>query len=332
MHGVRERLPFGGPLRRDNRAGPFANRARRWAPAAPTPGAGGGLCPVPVPAAVSRRLPTLVREMERLAPRASRPEHLPEHLPAQGARRGTVGLLVGCVQSIFFSGVNAATARVLAAEGFDVTIARGQGCCGALSLHTGRTAQAVRLAKRNIAAFRAAGADLVVANAAGCGSAMKDYGRLLAAGPADAELAKSFASHTRDFSELLVEVGTLAKRRPLPVKVAFHDACHLAHAQGVRSAPRELLQGVPGLEVREIGDDTCCGSAGVYNLLEPGAARQLGAKKAAAILATGADVVVSTNPGCLMQIAASLHDMGHYMPTMHIAEVLDRSINPGAQG
>jgi len=275
---------------------------------------------------LAERLPALLREMERLAPPATRAEHLPARLPAQGERRGVVGLLVGCVQSVFFSGVNAATARVLAAEGFEVVVARGQGCCGALSLHAGRRAEAARFAKKTIAAFRSAGAELVVANAAGCGSAMKDYGRLLAADPLHAEAGSWFASHARDFSELLAEAGPRARRHPLGIKVAFHDACHLAHAQGIRSQPRELLRGVPGLELCEVADDTCCGSAGVYNLLQPEPARQLGKKKAAAVLATGAQAVVSTNPGCLMQISASLADLGRRLPALHVASVLDLSI------
>ncbi len=272
------------------------------------------------------RLPRLLKDMERLAPPAGPLEHLPQRIAPQGPRRGVVGLLLGCVQRVFFSSVNAATARVLAAEGFEVVVARGQGCCGALSLHAGREAEAARLAKKTIAAFKAAGAELVVANAAGCGSAMKDYGRLFAGDRLFSEAASWFASHTRDFSELLAEAGPRAERHPLAAKVAFHDACHLAHAQGVRSQPRALLQQIPRIEICEVGDDTCCGSAGVYNLLEPEAARALGERKAAAVLATGADLVVSTNPGCLMQISAALGDAGRSMPAIHLAELLDLSL------
>ena len=264
--------------------------------------------------------------MERLAPPVASPERLARRLPAQGRRRGVVGLLAGCVQSVFFSQVNAATARVLSAEGLDVVVAEGQGCCGALSLHAGRQAEAARLAKRTVAAFERAGVELVVANAAGCGSAMKDYGRLLAGDASYKGASAWLAGHTRDLSELLASVEPRAERHPLPVVAAFHDACHLAHAQGIRSEPRQLLAQIPGLELREVGDDTCCGSAGVYNILQPGPARALGARKAAALAATGADVVVSTNPGCLMQIQASAPGSGRPLRTLHLAEILDLSI------
>ena len=275
---------------------------------------------------LARYAPALLTAMERVAPPISALERLPYRTPASGKRRGVVGLLAGCVQSVFFSQVNAATARVLAAEGFDVVVVKGQGCCGALSLHAGRKDEAMRFARRDIDAFRAAGVDVIVANAAGCGSAMKDYGRLFAADPRYAEAAAWFSGRTRDLTELLAGAGTRAPRHPVRLKAAFHDACHLAHAQGVRCQPRELLRQVPGLEVLEVGDDTCCGSAGVYNLLEPETATELGAKKAAAVAATGADVLVSTNPGCLMQIAASLRDAGRPMPAVHVAEILDISI------
>jgi glycolate oxidase iron-sulfur subunit len=271
-------------------------------------------------------LPPVLTAMERLAPAITPIEHLPNRVPAQGPRRGVVGLLVGCVQSVFFSGVNAATARVLAADGFDVVVARGQGCCGALSLHAGRKTEATRLARKNIDIFKQSGVEVVVANAAGCGSVMKEYGQLLAGDPLYAQRAAWLAGHTRDLTELLAEAGPRAQRHPLAVRAAFHDACHLAHAQGIRSQPREILRQVPGLELCEVGDDTCCGSAGVYNLLQPAAASELGKRKAAAVLATGADVVVSTNPGCLMQISATLRSAGHAMPAMHIAEILDLSV------
>ena len=264
--------------------------------------------------------------MERLAPAAAPVERLARRVPAQGEPRGVVGLVAGCVQSVFFSRVNAATARVLSAEGFDVVVAEGQGCCGALSLHAGRRSEAARLAKRTVTAFERAGVELVVANAAGCGSAMKDYGRLFAGDPLYEAPASWLADHTRDLSELLAGTEPRAERHPLPLVAAFHDACHLAHAQGIRSEPRQLLHQIPELELREVGDDTCCGSAGVYNLLQPGPARALGARKAAALAATRADVVVSTNPGCLMQIQVSAEDAGRPVRTLHLAEILDLSI------
>jgi glycolate oxidase iron-sulfur subunit len=189
--------------------------------------------------------------------------------------------------------------------------------------------EAARLARKTIDVFRAEGVKLVVANAAGCGSAMKEYGRFFAGDPPYTEPAAWLAERTRDLSELLAEAGPRAERHPVPMRVAFHDACHLAHAQGIRSQPRELLGQIPGLELCEVGDDTCCGSAGVYNIVEPDAAAELGRRKAAAVRATGAEVVVSTNPGCLMQIGAWLGSAGCALPTMHVAELLDLSIRGG---
>jgi glycolate oxidase iron-sulfur subunit len=169
--------------------------------------------------------------------------------------------------------------------------------------------------------------EYVVVNAAGCGSAMKEYADLLADDPAYAARAKVFAARVRDLSELVVELGPVAERNPLPMVAAYHDACHLAHAQGIRTQPRQLLAGIPGLELREISDpDICCGSAGIYNVLNPEPARELGDRKAAAVLATGADVLVTANPGCLMQIASSLRRGRRTVAMAHIAEVLDASI------
>jgi glycolate oxidase iron-sulfur subunit len=271
-------------------------------------------------------------------------------------------MLTGCVQQVFFPQVNTATARVLAAEGCDVIIPAGQGCCGALSLHSGRASEAAGFARRTIAAFEQAGVDAIVVNSAGCGSAMKEYGALLAAPPggerdgaghdgtgpdgtgadgtgADgtgagwAARAAAISGKVRDLSEFLAELygqsgGPQAERHELPVTVAYHDACHLAHAQRIRQQPRDLLQAIPGLELAEVGDGgACCGSAGVYNLLQPEAARELGERKAAAVRATGAALVVSANPGCSLQIAAALAGADGTAPAVaHTAQVLDASI------
>jgi glycolate dehydrogenase iron-sulfur subunit len=275
---------------------------------------------------VESRLPPLLRAMESVAPPISRIEVLAERIPAIGARRGVVGLLTGCVQSVFFSQVNSATVRVLAAEGFDVVVPKGQGCCGALSSHSGRRSEALRLAKRTIDAFKSAGTDQVVVNAAGCGSAMKEYGTLLAGDPQLKDAGDWLASRTLDFSELLASVEPRAERHPVNMRVAYHDACHLAHAQGVRAQPRALLTGIPGLQLYEIQDEFCCGSAGIYNLVQPEAARELGDRKASAIVATNAELVVSTNPGCLMQVKSALRRSGVAIETAHLAEVLDASI------
>jgi glycolate oxidase iron-sulfur subunit len=273
---------------------------------------------------LNRVSPTLAA-MERLAPPRARHVRLPERVPARGERRATVGMLTGCVQREFFPGVNAATARVLAMEGCDVLIPKGQGCCGALSLHSGRADEARAFAKKTIESF--AGVDVVVVNAAGCGSAMKTYGDVLADEPEWADRAREFAAKTRDLAEYLTQLGPRATRHPLEMTVAYHDACHLAHAQGIRAQPRELLRGIPGLEVREIADpDICCGSAGVYNLLQPEAAGELGDRKARNVSATGADLLVAANPGCTLQITTALRRQGQEIAVAHTAEVLDASI------
>ncbi len=265
--------------------------------------------------------------MESLAPVLEKREKLPTRVPAVGPRRAVVGMLTGCVQGEFFPGVNAATARVLAAEGCDVVIPRKQGCCGALSVHNGRDEEAQDFARATVDAFEAAGVQTVVVNAAGCGSSMKEYAELLADDPAYAERARTFAGSVRDVSELLAELGTVAPRHPLEVTVAYHDACHLAHAQGVRSQPRALLAEIPGLQVREIAEaEICCGSAGIWNVLNPEPARELGDRKARNIAGTGAALLVTANPGCLMQVASSLERQGTAIGLAHTIEVLDASI------
>jgi glycolate oxidase iron-sulfur subunit len=252
---------------------------------------------------------------------------LPERVPALRTRRAVVGMLTGCVQRVFFPQVNTATANVLAAEGCDVIIPAGQGCCGALSLHGGRRAEAARFARQAIETFERAGVDAVVVNVAGCGSAMKEYRELLAGDAGWSNRAAALASKVRDFSEFLVELGPVAVRHPLDVTTAYHAACHLAHAQRITAQPRDLLAAIPGLRLTDIADGgTCCGSAGIYNLVQPEPARELGQRKAAAVAATGADLLVSANPGCAMQIASALAARGAQMPMAHIAEVLDASI------
>jgi glycolate oxidase iron-sulfur subunit len=252
---------------------------------------------------------------------------LPELMLAEGPRRAMVGMLTGCVQQVFFPEVNAATARVLAAEGCDVVIPRRQGCCGALSLHAGRRAEAARFARRTIAEFERAGVDAVVVNAAGCGSAMKEYEELLAGDGEWAARAAALSARVRDFTEFLAELGPVARRHPLPVTVAYHDACHLAHAQRITRQPRDLLAAIPRLRVAEIAEgSTCCGSAGIYNLVQPEAAGELGERKAATVRATGADLLVSGNSGCALQISSALAAQGIEMPMAHIAVVLDASL------
>jgi Fe-S oxidoreductase len=267
----------------------------------------------------------------RLAPPAARPMppgRFPERVAARGERRAVVGMLTGCVQSVFFPRVNAATARVLAAEGCDVIIPRSQGCCGALSLHSGRAAEAVAFARRTIETFEAAGVDAIVVNSAGCGSAMKEYELLFADFPEWAERAAALSAKVRDLAEFLDALGPAAERHPVEVRAAYHDACHLGHAQGITAAPRALLRAIPGLELVELRDaGVCCGSAGVYNLLQPEAARELGSRKADSVAASGASLLISANPGCTLQISSELTARGVPLRTAHTAEILDASIN-----
>jgi glycolate oxidase iron-sulfur subunit len=250
-------------------------------------------------------------------------QRLPEVTPAEGTRRGRAGFMQGCVQRAFFGDVNAATVRVLAAEGWEVHAPRQPRCCGALMMHAGVEPDAQALARETIAAYE--GFDVVAVNVSGCGSSMKEYDHLLADDPEWAERAKAFVAKTRDVHELLAEHEPQAPRHSIPMRVAYHDACHLAHAQGVRVQPRALLRAIPELELLEPADwEICCGSAGIYNLVQPEAAAELGARKAANLVATGADAVAAGNPGCALQIAAHLD--GRELPIFHPMTLLDHSI------
>jgi glycolate oxidase iron-sulfur subunit len=293
-------------------------------------------------AALAHRLglPRLARRprLQRLAPRlaaitAMTPEaplgrsfrRLPERFEAHGEKRGTVALLQGCVQRVFFGHVNEATAEVLAAEGYEVHVPRLPRCCGALPLHAGADPQARGLAKDTIE--RLEGYDTVIVNAAGCGSAMKDYGHVLRDEPDWAERAARFSARVRDAGEFLAEAGPRAERRPVALKVAYHDACHLAHAQAIRSQPRELLRQIPELELVEPREwELCCGSAGIYNLVKPEPAAELGERKARNLLDTGAEAVAAANPGCALQITAHTERLGRALPVLHPMELLARSI------
>jgi len=269
--------------------------------------------------------------MLSLAPRvtwASLFASTPERTVATGAKRLTVGLLTGCVQRLVFPQVNEATVRVLAAEGCDVIAPRTQGCCGALALHAGRLDEARAFARRTIATFERAGVERVAVNAAGCGSSMKEYGQLLADDPAWAERARAFSARVRDVTEIVSELGApQAPRHPLALRVAYHDACHLAHAQGVRQPPRDLLRSIPGLEILPFAEpDICCGSAGIYNLVEPDPARELGDRKAAHIDAVKPDLIATANPGCMLQMSSASARLGRSWPIRHPIEILDASI------
>jgi glycolate oxidase iron-sulfur subunit len=276
---------------------------------------------------IMERLPARLRAMEALMPELPEEERIPELTHPAGERRRRVGILTGCVQRVFFSKVNAATVRVLAAEGCEVVAPESQGCCGALSTHAGREEESLRFARKTIDTFEDLGLDNVIVNAAGCGSTMKEYAHLLRDDPEYAERAREFSSRVRDLSEFLEEIGPVAERHPLSVNAAYHDACHLAHAQGIRSQPRQALKRIPGMGLKEIKEaEICCGSAGIYNMVEPEPAADLGERKANNVLATGANLLITANPGCTLQIRASLKKMGRDISVAHPAEVLDASI------
>jgi glycolate oxidase iron-sulfur subunit len=254
---------------------------------------------------------------------------LPERLEPAGPARGTVGLLAGCVQALLFPEVNQATARLLARAGYRVVVPRRQGCCGALHLHWGDRDAVRRLARANVAAFQ--GVDWIVTNAAGCGTSLRDYGHLLGDEP-----ARAVADRARDVSELLA--GALPEpRHPLRATVTYHEPCHLAHGQRVREAPRALLRAIPGLRLVELPEsDLCCGSAGVYNIVEPEIARRLLERKLDRIVETGATVVASGNPGCLLQLRMGLAERGLAIDARHPVELLAWSVEgrtpPGDAG
>jgi glycolate oxidase iron-sulfur subunit len=250
-------------------------------------------------------------------------EPLPPVVPAQGARRARVALLTGCVQQVLAPGINWATVQVLVRNGVEVRIPPAQGCCGALAIHTGEADQARSLARRNFAAFDLDEIDAVITNAAGCGSGMHEY-PLLFAGTPEEETARRFAEKVLDVSVFLAQLGI----EPPPalessLTVAYHDACHLAHAQGIREQPRQLLRSIPNLNLVEVSQgELCCGSAGTYNLEQPDIARELGQRKAQAILDTGAEAVVTGNIGCMTQIETHLRRLGAPLPVYHTVELL----------
>lgn len=251
---------------------------------------------------------------------------LPEVTPAEGAKRATVGLLTGCIQQVAFGPHNRATARVLARNGVEVIAPRTQTCCGALHAHAGEHATALELAKSTIIAFESAGVEPVVVNTSGCGAHMKAYGTLLAGDPVWAERARRFATRVSDISEFLAREPLRGPLRPVSRTVTYHDPCHVAHGQKIRKEPRALLAQIPGLTVRELHEaDWCCGSAGTYNLTQPEMAGQLQRRKVENIRATGADAVVTANPGCIIQIQQGLEGGARPIRVLHIVELLDEA-------
>jgi len=282
----------------------------------------------------SRLLPRLAPRlagMEALlpdipAPRERRP--LPRVSRSCSPRRGTLGLLTGCAQRYLMPELNQATVRVLTRAGYDVVAPPEQGCCGALHVHQGRLGEARQCAREIIATFEATGADLVVANAAGCGAAMKDYGRLLRDDASWRDRAQAFVGTVRDVSEVLAGLDWNGALQPLDLAVTYHDACHLAHAQRLRREPREILARIPGLRLVPLAEaDVCCGSGGVYNVLEPGPAGRILDRKIARVRETGASVVAAGNLGCLLQLRAGLRQAGLPVKAVHPVQILDWSMN-----
>ncbi|TNC29483.1 (Fe-S)-binding protein [Amycolatopsis alkalitolerans] len=276
---------------------------------------------------LTRLLPPRLRALEALLPPVTLRalfSSVPEKTLNPGKARLRVGLLAGCANRVFFGDVNAATVRVLAAEGCDVYVPQDNQCCGALSMHAGYEDDSVERAKATIDMFERYQLDVVVANVAGCGSVLKEYGDILAGVPDYAERAKVFAAKVRDINELVADLPAQAERNPLALNVAYHDACHLANAQRIRSQPRELLRSIPGLSVSDIAEaELCCGSAGIYNLVQPAKAEELGRRKARNLADVEPDVVATANAGCLLQIRRFL-DKG--IPVVHPIQLLDASI------
>jgi len=252
------------------------------------------------------------------------PRPLPVVTPPRGERRARVGVIPGCVMSVLFQEINHATVRVLAANGCEVIAPSATGCCGSLHMHNGFLDAARGHARQVIQIFQRRGVDAIVVNSAGCGSAMKEYGELFAGDRIWEQRARAFAAKVRDLSEFLVELGPRPPQGEVPLRAAYHDACHLAHGQRVREQPRALLRSIPGLSLVELAEsDWCCGSAGIYNLTQPELAGRLQDRKVANLVASGAECVVTGNPGCHTWIEAGLRERGHTLSVKHIAAVLD---------
>jgi glycolate oxidase iron-sulfur subunit len=266
----------------------------------------------------------------QLAPSAEPPfffTQIGRTFPAAGERRYRVAFVAGCIANISFARLNEATVRVLQQNGCEVVVPEGQGCCGALHVHSGLRDDARKLARRNIDAFPDGAYDAIITNAAGCGSTLKEYGELLEDDPAYADKARAFSSRMRDVTEFLASIELNPGRKPVDAVVTYQDSCHLAHGQRIRSAPRKLLAAIPGLTFREMpGADLCCGSAGIYNVVENDMSMQLLARKMESVNSTGASVIATANPGCMLQLRAASSRIGRRWPIVHPIELLDASI------
>jgi glycolate oxidase iron-sulfur subunit len=274
---------------------------------------------------LTRLLPPTLRRMQAMLPKLSGgSSRLPEILPAIGPKRARVALFLGCVGDAMFPETNAATARVLQQNGCEVVVPRGQVCCGAIHYHSGSEEPALDLARRNMAAFGALNVDAIIVNAAGCGAMLKDYPHILPA--AEHDRAAGFTAKVKDISEFLVSLGPIPPTHPIPATVAYHDACHLCHAQQIRSQPRMLLGMIPGLRLVPLEEsEICCGAAGTYNLTQPEMSERLGRRKMDHIEATGAEVVATGNVGCILQIARKVKERKRPIEVVHPVDLLDRA-------
>jgi glycolate oxidase iron-sulfur subunit len=274
-------------------------------------------------------LPARLREVESLAPEIETPfffAYYGKTLPSEGARRYRVALLGGCIANLSFARLNEATLRVLQKNGCEVSIPANQTCCGALHVHAGIRDQARELARKNIDALLDGGYDAIITNAGGCGSTLKEYWELLEHDPEYAEKARRFSALVKDINEFLASIDLTPEMRSLPMTVTYQDSCHLAHGQKVRSAPRKLLESVPGLELREMRlPDLCCGSAGIYNVVHTGMAMSLLKKKMEHVNTTEAGVIAASNPGCMLQLRAGVRKFGKGQRVMHVVEILDEA-------
>lgn len=280
---------------------------------------------------ILKLFPKHMETMEALLPKLGDHQEVAEITPAQGQKRARVGVMLGCVQREFLSEINAATVRVLAAEGCEVVAPKQQGCCGALLIHAGEDAPAMELAKKMIDVFEQANVDVIITNAGGCGSNVREYGHQLRDDSQYAERAKKFSAKCRDITEFLAELGPRAARLPLNVRVAYHDSCHLQHAQKVRVQPRQMLGAIPGAQILDIAEaPLCCGSAGIYNMVQPETAQTLGDRKADWIVPLKADFVATGNPGCLIQLQQALERKGEKTKVVHTVQVIDASIRGSA--
>jgi glycolate oxidase iron-sulfur subunit len=278
---------------------------------------------------ISPQLAAMEAMLPKISPQAFH-DPLPAVIPAQGKQRYRVGLLLGCVQRLFNPDVNDATVRVLTANGCEVVVPQTQGCCGALTHHQGQEEQTKALARQLIDSFADPTLDAVIINASGCGHSLKEYGNILHDDPEYQEKANAFASKVKDVQEFLADVGLTAKLSPLqdePLTLVYQDACHMLHGQKISVQPRQLLKQIPGVRLREPVDAAlCCGSAGVYNILQPDIAAELGQQKVENLLQTGASIIASANIGCFVQISKHLELQGKTVPVLHPMQLLDYSI------